>query len=146
MTSLDPQFDSFAEDYDKALNQGLSVSGEDKNYFARGRMAHLAKVVKGANSILDYGCGTGSSAPFVKEYFPQATIVGTDISEKSLNVARRVHGSIATFQLMDEIPAMGQFELVFLQWGVSSHSPRCSEGVFEVHMGSPEARGAFCTV
>jgi len=121
MASLDPQFDSFAEDYDKALNAGLSVSGEDKNYFAKGRMAHLAKAVK-AEAILDYGCGTGSAAPFVKEYFPAAAIVGTDISQKSLNVARRIHGGIATFELMDDIAKGPRFDLVFCN-GVFHHIP-----------------------
>jgi SAM-dependent methyltransferase len=123
MASLDPQFDQFADDYDKALNQGLSVSGEDKNYFARGRMAHLRKVLgDGIGSVLDYGCGTGSAAPFAKESFPNSTIIGTDISEKSLNVARKVHGNIARFQLMDDIKANGDIDLVFCN-GVFHHIP-----------------------
>ena len=29
-------FDAYVEDYDAALAQGLSISGEDKNYFAQG--------------------------------------------------------------------------------------------------------------
>ena len=36
-------FDVYAEDYDAALSQGLSVSGEDKDYFAQGRIAWLAR-------------------------------------------------------------------------------------------------------
>jgi hypothetical protein len=32
-------FDEYADGYDAALTQGLSVSGEDKHYFARGRIA-----------------------------------------------------------------------------------------------------------
>lgn len=34
-------FDEYAADYDAALGQGLSVSREGKNYFARGRIAWL---------------------------------------------------------------------------------------------------------
>ena len=34
--TLDNDFDAYAEDYDAVLAQGLSVSGEDKDYFAQG--------------------------------------------------------------------------------------------------------------
>src|SRR5262249_33285054 len=36
-------FDGYAQNYDAALNQGLAVSGEDKGFFARGRIAWLAR-------------------------------------------------------------------------------------------------------
>ena len=36
---MSPHFDKYADDYDAALAEGLSVSGEDKDYFARGRVA-----------------------------------------------------------------------------------------------------------
>ena len=38
---LDSDFDVYATNYDDALAQGLSVSGEDKTYFARGRVQWL---------------------------------------------------------------------------------------------------------
>jgi SAM-dependent methyltransferase len=37
------QLDSYAHEYDRALNQGISLSGEDKLFFARGRLAWLAR-------------------------------------------------------------------------------------------------------
>ena len=37
-----PEFDAYAADYDAALAQGLAVSGEEKLYFAHGRLAWLA--------------------------------------------------------------------------------------------------------
>ena len=126
-TSLDPQFDSFAEDYDAALNQGLSVSGEDKNYFARGRIACLAGVLGKLGhrpaEIMDFGCGTGSATPFLFEAFPEARIIGTDISAKSLEVARRQHGGPrASFALMEEYQPAGLLNLVFCN-GVFHHIP-----------------------
>ncbi len=126
-TSLDPQFDSFAEDYDAALNKGLSVSGEDKNYFARGRMtclaAALASLAHRPADIMDFGCGTGSATPFVFEAFPDARLVGTDISDKSLAVARRHHGGPrASFTLMDEYQPAGLLDLIFCN-GVFHHIP-----------------------
>lgn len=126
--SFNPEFDAFAADYDAALNQGLSVSGEDKNYFARGRLAHLARVLGKlgftAYHIMDFGCGTGSAAPFVAESFPwMRELVGTDISEKSLEVARRVHGSERVrFELMIAYRPGGRLDLVFCN-GVFHHIP-----------------------
>ena len=35
-------FDQYAAEYDAALAQGLSVSGEDKEHFARERVSWLA--------------------------------------------------------------------------------------------------------
>ena len=131
-TSLDPQFDSFAEDYDAALNKGLSVSGEDKNYFARGRMAclagALARLGKRPAEIMDFGCGTGSATPFVFEVFPEARLVGTDISDKSLAVARRHHGGPrASFALMDQYKPAGQLDMIFCN-GVFHHIPLGERG------------------
>ena len=63
----DSEFDVYAEDYDRTLAQGLAVSGEDKNYFARGRVAWLGKRLQQMEfeprRVLDFGCGTGSSTP-----------------------------------------------------------------------------------
>ncbi len=36
------EFDSFGRDYDASLAEGLSVSGEDKDFFARGRVQWLS--------------------------------------------------------------------------------------------------------
>ena len=38
-----PEFDEFAEDYDKALEEGIAVSGEHKEYFAQGRVNWLGR-------------------------------------------------------------------------------------------------------
>jgi hypothetical protein len=62
-----PEFDVYAADYDAALAQGLAVSGEDKMYFARGRLPWLAACLRQLGeqpaAVTDYGCGTGSATP-----------------------------------------------------------------------------------
>lgn len=126
--SLNPEFDAFADDYDAALNKGLSVSGEDKSYFARGRLAWLRRQLDRIGfrvaGAMDFGCGTGSATPFFFEAFPETTrFVGTDISEKSLNVARRQHASGRVhFHLMDGFVPAGDLDLVFCN-GVFHHIP-----------------------
>lgn len=65
----DARFDSYAAEYDAALAKGISVSGEDKNYFALGRVKWLSLRLEAlgfeASHALDYGCGTGSATPFL---------------------------------------------------------------------------------
>ena len=67
----DAEFDEYAdpEAYDAALDRGISISGEDKSYFARGRVAWLADCLKSHGlrpaQVLDFGCGTGTATPFL---------------------------------------------------------------------------------
>jgi SAM-dependent methyltransferase len=122
-----PQFDAFANDYDAALNQGLSVSGEDKNYFARGRIEWLkrclAKVGHNPRRILDFGCGTGSATPFFLEAFPGCEVLGVDVSARSVEVARERHGSDrATFCTMSIYRPDASFDVAFCN-GVFHHIP-----------------------
>jgi hypothetical protein len=60
-------FDSYAHDYDAALNRGLAVSGEDKEFFARGRVFWLSLCLKELQFVpevvLDFGCGIGTATP-----------------------------------------------------------------------------------
>jgi trans-aconitate methyltransferase len=80
-------FDSFAEDYDAALNEGLRATGEGKDYFARGRvlfardsMRALPIAESSIETILDFGCGIGDTAPILREAFPGAAVLGVDDS------------------------------------------------------------------
>ena len=127
-TSIDPQFDAYAAEYDAALEKGISVSGEDKHYFARGRLLHLSKVLRKLNfvaqSAMDFGCGTGSATPHLFATFPSVRkLIGTDVSERSLAIARRQHGSdAADFLLMHEYFPNAGLDLVFCN-GVFHHIP-----------------------
>src|SRR5437899_11986386 len=92
-----PEFDQYAKSYDAALAKGLSMSGEDKSYFAHGRAAWLAKCLQDlpppVQSVLDFGCGTGTSTPFLLEHLQPSLMVGVDVSAKSIEAARRAHCS-----------------------------------------------------
>jgi SAM-dependent methyltransferase len=122
-----PEFDAFAEGYDKALEQGLAVSGERKEYFAQGRVNWLTRCLAGLNfnpaHVLDFGCGTGTSAPFLLDLPGAPRVTGIEVSEKSLEVARRLHGSERTTFLTCAAyqPAAGM-DLAFCN-GVFHHIP-----------------------
>src|SRR4051794_27590417 len=101
------QFDGVAEDYDAALQKGLSVTGEDKHYFARGRIQFLKSLLPREalpiGSILDFGCGTGSATPYLVEAFSPWQILGVDVSPKSIEVANREYRSgVASFSTIAE--------------------------------------------
>jgi hypothetical protein len=59
-------FDRYATDYHTALAHGLAVSGEERSYFAHGRVKWLRDCLVEFSAlpqkVMDYGCGTGSPA------------------------------------------------------------------------------------
>lgn len=126
MTNLET-FDHYAEEYDAALEQGLAVSGEDKSYFAHGRVAWLSRCLQQMRqhpkSFMDFGCGTGSAAPYLLDVPGAESLVGVDLSPKSLAVAERTHGSErARFQLLDQYQPNEQIDLAYCN-GVFHHIP-----------------------
>ncbi len=121
------EFDDFAKDYDAALQRGISLSGESKDFFAEGRVTWLIKKLGPRRdlikNILDFGCGTGTSCPLLKRHFPGARILGVDPSAESLEEARLNHKDAAiSFALPDDVPGGPQFDLVFCN-GVFHHIP-----------------------
>lgn len=125
--SPQPEFDRYAADYDAALAQGISVSGEDKDFFAHGRVAWLAKCLREKSiqpkAVLDFGCGTGQAAPHLLEQLAAEKILGVDVSEGLLAVAQRDHGSARTqFLPLAKYEPAAQIDLVFCN-GVFHHIP-----------------------
>lgn len=88
-----PEFDKFAGSYSDLHARSISISGEEPGYFARYKVEEVVRtsqVVRagGKYSILDFGCGIGGSIPDFRALLPAAGIVGVDVSEESLVVAR----------------------------------------------------------
>lgn len=88
-------FDEFVGDYEQACAEGLSLSGETRDYFARQRVLHtkrLRSTASGADApvrrLVDFGCGLGHSTPYLLDAFPGASIIGFDRSEASIRAAR----------------------------------------------------------
>jgi trans-aconitate methyltransferase len=125
-TSVD--FDSYHAEYDEALARGLSVSGEDRLYFARGRINFLGRClhrlgVPPPSSVLDLGCGTGAATPFFFEHLGVERSLGVDASERCLAVARARYGSPrARFAALRDFSPVADQQLVFCN-GVFHHVP-----------------------
>ena len=95
-TSSAAEFDKVAGSYDNALNQGLSISGEGKEYFAERRVSWLAQRLREAGVrarvVMDYGCGTGTATPYLRDILGAEEVIGVDVSEESLKEAEGEHG------------------------------------------------------
>jgi SAM-dependent methyltransferase len=122
-----PEFDHYAEDYDAALAKGLAVSGEDREHFARGRIAFLVDCLQRLRlqpgSVMDFGCGTGASTPFLLSVMGARSVVGIDASPKCLEVARGKYGSEEVqFLLPDQYQPSAQMDLIFCN-GTFHHIP-----------------------
>ena len=118
-------FDEFAGSYDHALAQGLSATGEDREFFARGRIQllkrHLDKLGVHPKGAMEFGCGTGSNLPILLELTGAKSVLGLDVSEKSIEVAKRTIASQAvSFARTADYSPAGEIDLAFCN-GVFHH-------------------------
>lgn len=86
-------FDQFANEYSRLHRESIAASGFSPISFAEMKVRYLANflVSRGLPSpkrILNFGCGSGKSEPFLRDYFPETELTGVDISHKSIEVAR----------------------------------------------------------
>jgi SAM-dependent methyltransferase len=115
------EFDKFAEEYLATHRSNIAVTGESPDYFARYKVVETARRLKALGlaprQVLDFGCGIGNSAPWLRATFPEAAITGVDVSEKSLSVARQRFPGAAEFVAYDPKDAppgpAGGYDLIF---------------------------------
>ena len=90
------EFDSYARQYCKIINDVSRISGEKYDFFIRLRVSLMKRKItkigacSGVRRILDFGCGVGVAGEVMESAFPQATIVGVDSSEESIAEACRL--------------------------------------------------------
>jgi trans-aconitate methyltransferase len=82
------QFDNVADIYEENLKELLNDNNTEK--YAEYKI-QLARLLYGRDDgkIMDFGCGTGRSFPYLKKYFPEAELYGCDVSSDSLKLAER---------------------------------------------------------
>jgi SAM-dependent methyltransferase len=91
-------FDQYARDYNELHTQAVKWSGFTPAYFHEYKCREMADYLKSQGvpddqplDLLNYGCGTGGSERYLRQYLPAASIYSVDISEESINVAREAH-------------------------------------------------------
>jgi SAM-dependent methyltransferase len=84
-----PEFDQYAESYDRLMNETIPDGLNEDGYFAEYKVALMAArlVENKPHRILDFGCGAGRSLPYLAQYFPDAELWGYDVSPASLRIA-----------------------------------------------------------
>jgi SAM-dependent methyltransferase len=65
--------------------------------FALGQIPHLNIDPEFAGSILDFGCGLGDAIPVYRANFPNASLLGMDISHAAIEKCRAKYGELASF-------------------------------------------------
>lgn len=136
-------FDEYAERYEGLLTDQLSFFNKDRGYFSRSKVELLARLLPGApKSILDFGAGIGLTLPYFAEFFPDADLYATDISEKSLDSVRQRFPTVTA--LTDSAIDARRFDLIFLS-GVVHHIPPAErEGVMQRLASLLNAGGTLC--
>jgi SAM-dependent methyltransferase len=117
-----------SEHYDEMLRKGVSLSGEDPEFFMRARIDDLHRQLASSPRparILDFGCGTGGSSAYLTERFPGAYVLGVDTSVPAIEMATRQFGSAKiAFATLDSIESAvqtgGPFDLCYVN-GVFHH-------------------------
>jgi SAM-dependent methyltransferase len=117
-------FDDFADDYDSTLGKSLNFFEPDTDYFAHYKVSLVKKALnRKPDGVLDFGCGIGSNIRHLITEFPDASVTGCDVSEKSLVIAAQNNPAARFFLLGDSVePPAGKFDLVFIA-NVFHHVP-----------------------
>lgn len=90
---MKPEFDSYSDTYDAAVNASISFSGLKTDYFTRSKVQHLTGILAkhfvepSMLDLLDVGCGIGNLHPHLAENV--RTISGVDISPNSIATAHK---------------------------------------------------------
>ena len=123
-------FDDYTDDYNSLLRESTKFFSASEQYFAKYKIDLVRASIKHPVSrILEYGCGIGRNIRYLQTAFPDAEIVGTDISEASLEIAGTENPGVA-FEVETPQLNLGMFDLIFIA-GVFHHIPpqqRASSG------------------
>ena len=116
-------FDEFTGIYNSLLRQKTKFFVADDTYFARYKVLLTKQMLdREPARILEYGCGIGRNITFLQQYFKTSEICGSDISSKSLDVARTENPEIYFWEEGDVTSERSEFDLIFVA-GVFHHIP-----------------------
>ena len=108
-----PEFDQYAEQYDRMLGEAIPESLNEDSYFAEYKVALMARLLgtRPVKRVLDFGCGAGRSLPYLDTHFPEAELWGYDVSSASLELAAERTPRAKLFSNWDEVSTI-QFDAI----------------------------------
>lgn len=110
-------FNEYAENYEKVLQEDLNFFGEENGYFAEYKVKTVKEITGDKPvRILEYGCGIGLNLRYFRTYFPGSEISGCDISEKSVQIARDENSRSELFLITKDNleKRKGYYDLIFV--------------------------------
>jgi len=92
-------FDTFSDEYKQLLAKSTGSDVNSLDYFSKQKIWHIVAVLREESekivSVLDFGCGIGLSISPLSTAFPRAKIIGCDISNSSLLIAKSEHKQLS---------------------------------------------------
>ena len=91
-------FDIHADEYSKKINKTLNKYGADHDFFTAHKAGLLLEILATHSkdpadmTLMDVGCGVGKVHAHLKQSFK--SILGIDLSEPSIDVARALHPEV----------------------------------------------------
>ena len=82
------RFDQVSQHYIADLNNTLSVTGSDADYFYQAKIK-MIKIDFSPAVILDFGCGIGILSRLLADAFPHSRIIGVDPSTESIEIGKK---------------------------------------------------------
>ena len=99
------EFDRFADEYHALHARNIAASGETPDFFAEYKIRDIAAEIErrrfSCESVLDFGAGVGNSIPWVRKHLPSAQLTCIDVSERSLDLAKKRFGQGECFVHFD---------------------------------------------
>ena len=124
-------------EYEQMLHQGIRLSGENQEFFIRGRIESLRSRLPSGfkpRRILDFGCGIGMTTHHLAERFEGAELLGVDTSERAIQYGAGRYGSARVrFRKLEELTDENDFDLCHVS------------GVFH-HIDPAERAGAMAAI
>jgi ubiquinone/menaquinone biosynthesis C-methylase UbiE len=112
------EFDQYAKDYRQLHNENLKITGFDSLHFVEVKMQWLAKCEPNRPlRLLDLGCGDGYTAEYMYKMFPQWQIEAIEVSQESIDEAKKKHAPNTKFQWFDgkHVPFKDEsFDAIFI--------------------------------
>ena len=108
-------FDNYSQEYRDLITNSVGLSGETDDYFDLYKVDCLKRWVIGGDAhfdILDFGCGIGKQTGLLASLFASASVVGFDVSEKSVQMAQEKFSDILNVRFCSDLPAGETYDLI----------------------------------
>lgn len=100
------EFDNFAGSYKSILNATLGQFEGNLDYYTRYKASYIKGIVGDdySGKVLDYGCGIGFLLQTLKTFLPKTSLIGFDISVKSIAaIDKSIHDRIKFTWKVEEL-------------------------------------------